>query len=94
MSQSIRRFASRIEFFIGVLALLFSLWLLSYPLHPTPGDNHGGLLAAFAGLALLPIAVFFVLASVLLGRNDRWHWLAQVPAAIGLLTVLIGSLLH
>jgi hypothetical protein len=65
----------------------WSLYLITMPLHPPAGDSHGGLLAAFSGLFLTPVALIAFATGWLFQRHSKSAWLMQ-----GLTLALVASL--
>jgi hypothetical protein len=66
----------------------WSLYLMTMPLHPPIGDSHGGLLAAFSGMFLAPVALAVFAAGLLFRRQSRGAWLMQV-IALALVAALV-----
>lgn len=65
------------ELAISGAILLWSIVLLLSLLHPPQADSHGGILAFFSGLFLLPLVVAFYIARFALKRSKSWRWRAQ-----------------
>jgi hypothetical protein len=77
MDQRIVRVIIGVEYVLGALILLWSLYLISGPLHPVPGDAHGGMLGLFSGLILLPFSGAIFWAASAMKRGGRKHWVQQ-----------------
>ena len=67
------------------------LYLITAPLHPFPGDRHGGAMAIFPGFLLLVLCVLVYAIGKLLLRGHIWGWPSQVLvlAILGLLAALL-----
>jgi len=76
---------------VGVGA--FCLYLVSMPVHPPIGDSHGGLLAAFSGLFLAPVALAAFGTARLFQRKSKGAWPLQVAllAAVAALAWMLAS---
>lgn len=70
----------------------WSLYLISMPLHAPADDAHGGLLAAFSGMFLVPVAFATFAAGLLFQRQSRHAWLTQV-IALALMAGLVLALI-
>jgi len=81
------------NFFVTAAIGAWSLYLLSMPLHPLAEDSHGGLLAAFSGMFLAPVALSAFGAGRLFQQQPQGAWLMQLlalslVAALALLLIL------
>ena len=82
------------NYFVAAGIAAWSAHLIFMPLHPRVGDNHGGLLAAFSGLFLLPVALLPFAAGRLIRNQSRAAWAVQVvtlAALVGLAALLLGN---
>ena len=77
------------NFLVAVGVGIWSLYLVSMPLHPLPGDSHSGLLGVFSGLLLPPVAFMAFAAGRLVQLRSRFAWLTQLIA----LTLVVALVL-
>ncbi len=89
MSPQVTHFVSAGEALVGVAVLAWALFLISAPMHPAPTDSHGGMLAVFSGLALIPLSGVLLLAGRTLRRGSSWGWLAQLAAIVACAALLV-----
>lgn len=68
------------NFLVAVGVGIWSLYLISMPLHPLAGDSHRGLLGLFTGLFLVPVALAAFAAGRLVQRQSKLAWLMQLIA--------------
>jgi hypothetical protein len=71
MSLRNRKVAAYASFLLAGIAGTFSAYLLLSPLHPAAGDSHGGLLAAWSGLLVVPIGLVLLATGGQLLRRTR-----------------------
>jgi hypothetical protein len=93
VTSKARTFLIYANFFMAAAIGAWSLYLLSMPLHPPAQDSHGGLLAAFSGMFLAPVAISAFGAGRLFQQQSQGAWLMQLlalclVAALALLLVL------
>ena len=91
MSRKFSRAVAYLDFVAAAALAIWGLFLATAPLHPQPGDSHGGLMAVFPGLLLIMLAALpYVSGKLLLGQHI-WGWPAQalVTACLGLLAVML-----
>ena len=92
MNPQTRTLVTYANFFVAACIGAWSLYLISMPLHPPSADSHGGLLGAFSGLFLLPVALAAFAAGRLFQKRSGAAWLAQLVAlalAFALVLVLV-----
>ncbi len=92
MTSQARTLIAYANFLVAAVIGAWSLYLISMPLHPPVGDSHGGLLGAFSGIFLAPVALASFAAGRLFQRQSKGAWLMQVIAlalVVGLVLVLI-----
>jgi hypothetical protein len=80
-----------INFLVAAGIGVWGIYLISMPLHPAAADSHGGLLAAFSGMLLLPVALMAFAAGRLFQQQSRAAWPVQLLAlclVAGLILVL------
>ena len=80
-----------IDFLAAAALAAWGLYLVTAPLHPPPGDSHGGLMAVYPGLLLLALASIAFGSGKLLLRNNSWGWLLQIllVTCLGFLAVVL-----
>ncbi len=88
MNPRARTIVAYADFLVAACVGAWSLYLISMPLHPSAGDSHGGLLAAFSGIFLLPVALAAFAAGLLLQRQSRAAWPVQL-LALALVVALV-----
>ncbi|QSX79376.1 hypothetical protein [Agrilutibacter solisilvae] len=88
MTSQSRAFVAIANFLVAVAVGAWSLYLISMPLHPLAGDSHGGILAAFSGLFLAPVALSAFAAGRLFQRQSQRAWLMQ-GVALALVAALV-----
>jgi MFS family permease len=91
MAPQVRTLVAYANFLLALGIGVWSLYLISMPLHPAPGDSHGGLLAVFSGMFLLPIALAAFAAGRLFQRQSRAAWVVQL-LALALVAALVLAL--
>jgi hypothetical protein len=91
MSRNLSRAVAYFDFFAAAALAAWGLFLAISPLHPLPGDSHGGLMAVFPGLLLMALAALAYGSGKLLLRQHIWGWLMQavVTVCLGLLAVML-----
>ena len=82
MTSQVRTLVAYANFVVAFGIGVWSLYLISMPLHPAPGDSHGGLLAVFSGVFLLPVALAAFAAGRLFQRQSRAAWGVQLLALV------------
>ena len=87
MLQS-RALLARVNYLVAAAIGVWSIYLMSMPLHPQGSDVHGGLLAVFSGFLLVPVALSAYVAGLLHHRKSEQVWIAQT-IAVALVAVLI-----
>ncbi len=95
--QISRRFLRAVAYFDFLAAVALAAWglyLATAPLHPLPGDSHGGLMAVFPGLLLIALAALAYGSGKLLLRQHIWGWLLQalVTGCLVFLSIMLFSL--
>jgi len=78
------------NFLLAAAIGAWSLYLLTMPLHPAAGDSHGGLLAAFSGLFLAPIALIAFATGRLFQRQSKVAWLIQAITLVLAVTLILA----
>ncbi|MFK2877430.1 hypothetical protein [Rhodanobacter hydrolyticus] len=93
MNRNLPRTIAYFDFVVAASLVAWGLFLATAPLHPPPGDSHGGLMAVFPGLLLILLAAVTYGSGKLLLRQNIWGWLLQafVVACIGLLAVMLSA---
>jgi hypothetical protein len=91
MSHNLSRAVAYFDFVAAAALAAGGLFLATSPLHPLPGDSHGGLMGVFPGLILIFLAALACGSGKLLLRQHAWGWLFQalVVACLGLLAVML-----
>lgn len=91
MSRDFPRAVAYFDFVAAAVLAAWGLFLATAPLHPLPGDSHGGLMAVFPDLLLILLATFSYGSGKLLLRRHIWGWPLQgvVTAGFGLLAVAL-----
>lgn len=93
MTSQVRTLVIAANFLVAMGIGAWGLYLISTPLHPASDDSHGGLLAVFSGLFLLPISLAAFAAGRLFQRQSRSAWLAQL-VVLALVAALALFLRH
>ena len=93
MTSKARTLVIYANFLLAAAIGAWSLYLISMPLHPSSGDSHGGLLAAFSGMFLAPVSLTAFAAGRLFQQESQGAWLMQMlalslVAALAVLLVL------
>ena len=93
ISRNLSRAFAYCDFLAAAALAAWGLYLATAPLHPPPGDSHGGLMAVFPGLLLIALATLVYASGKLLLRQHVWGWLSQaiVAACLVLLAVMLLS---
>ena len=86
VSRRLPRAVAYVDFVVATVVAVIGLYLVTSPLHPIPGDSHGGLMAVFPGLLLGILAWLAYVSGKLLLRGHIWGWPLQglVLAGLGL----------
>jgi len=92
-SRSLPRAVAYLDFFAAATLAAWGLFLATSPLHPLPGDSHGGLMAVFPGLLLIALAALAYGSGKLLLRQHIWARPLQalVVVFLGLLAVMLSG---
>ena len=88
MTSQTRTFVAYANFLAAAGIGAWSIYLISMPLHPLAGDSHGGLLAAFSGMFLAPVALAAFATGQLFLRRSKSAWLMQL-IALALVAALV-----
>jgi len=89
-SRGILRAIAYSDFALSAALVAWGVFLVTSPLHPLPGDSHGGLMAVFPGLLLILLAALAYGSGKLLLRKHILGWVLQalVVVCLGLLVVM------
>ncbi|HEX9145536.1 MAG TPA: hypothetical protein VGA09_14780 [Candidatus Binatia bacterium] len=82
MTFKIQVLAHRMNLATVVILAVCGIFLATSPLHPLPGDSHGGYLAMFSGLSLLTLALVTYIAGQLLCRRPGWGGIVEAIVSI------------
>ncbi len=93
MNRNLPRAVAYFDFTAAAALAVWGLYLVTAPLHPMPGDSHGGLMAVFPGLLLIALAALAYGAGKLLLRCHIWGWPSQavVTVLLGFLAVMLST---
>jgi hypothetical protein len=93
MNHNLQRAFVYFDYLIATVFAVYSLYLITAPLHPPSSDSHGGLMAVFPGILLLAFAAFSFVTGKLLQRNHKLRWPIQIMnlALIAILAFLALS---
>jgi len=89
MSPQTRNLVAYANFFVAACIGVWSIYLISMPLHPPSTDSHGGLLAAFSGMFLMPVGLAAFAAGRLIQQQSRAAWLVQLVALALVVTLVL-----
>lgn len=89
MSRNLSKAIAYFDFVVAAALAVWGLFLATSPLHPPPGDSHGGLMAVFPGLLLVLLAALTYGSGKLLLRQRTWGWLLQVLVAASLVFLVV-----
>lgn len=82
ISRNLSRAFAYCDFLAAAALAAWGLYLATAPLHPPPGDSHGGLMAVFPGLLLIALATLVYASGKLLLRQHVWGWLASYCGSV------------
>jgi hypothetical protein len=93
ISRNVTRTIAYCDFLASVALASWGLYLATSPLHPLPGDSHGGLMAVFPGLLLIALAALAYGSGKLLLHQHALGWFLQaaVVACLGFLAFILFS---
>jgi hypothetical protein len=93
MSRNFLRVIACLDFVLAAVLTAWGVFLATSPLHPVPGDSHGGLMAVFPGLLLILLAVLLYCSGKALLQKRTWGLLLQtlVVVPLALLGVLLST---
>ncbi|MES2015321.1 MAG: hypothetical protein V4484_02405 [Pseudomonadota bacterium] len=94
MNHRIAGIITKIEYGLGSVIALWSVYLMTGPLHPGLDEAHSGMAGVLSGLILLSISIAIFIAARAMQRGGRRHWLEQFGVIIlcaGLFAVLLLS---
>ena len=77
ISASTRRAIAFANFVAAAGVACLGLFLITAPMHVTPGDSHQGLMAVFPGILLLGLAWLIYQCAQLVLRRHIWSWIGQ-----------------
>jgi len=89
MNPQTRTFLICTNFFIAACLGAWSIYLISMPLHPASTDSHRGMLGAFSGMFLLPVALASFASGRLFQQQSRAAWLVQLVTFVLLVTLVL-----
>jgi hypothetical protein len=89
MSRNLSKAIAYFDFVVAAALAVWGLFLATAPLHPLPGDSHGGLMAVFPGLLLILLAALTYGSGKLLMRQNNRGWLLQVLVAASLIFLVV-----
>ena len=78
-----------VDYILGALFLALCLFLVTSPLHPAPGDRHGGVYGVIGGVIFSPLPILFFIAASLVRKQSKHAIFAQAIATGALALFLL-----